>query len=226
MSYVVLGWCLLLINQIFSSKYLPGHTLFLVNLCWGGPTCYEGCNFVAAIQTPLKWIDVQRCSINFMLRLKANEKEEVNKNRIWHKNGRNMTVKKQFWTVFALIAKCINWTWTTKILNRAGKSKTTGIPTSSGCKSPKDNWWTMWTIGPLLPGQATGAQNPNCPPLTYSPPKKSSTNPKKLAKVVHKHHFTPATASKSLPTRFIALAHAMPCWPKWVTIQYWCKMMQ
>ena len=85
MSSVVLGWCLLLINQIFSSKYLPGHTLFLVNLCRGGPTCYEGCNFVAAIQTPLKWIDVQRCSINFMLRFKANEKEEVNKNRIWHK---------------------------------------------------------------------------------------------------------------------------------------------
>ena len=84
MSSVALGWCLLLINQIFSSKYLPGHTLFLVNLCWGGPTCYEGCNFVAAIQTPLKWIDVQRCSINFMLRFKANEKEEVNKNRIWH----------------------------------------------------------------------------------------------------------------------------------------------
>ena len=111
------------------------------------------------------------------------------------------------------------WTWTTKILNRAGKSKTTGIPTSSGCKSPKDNWQTMWTIGPLLPGQATGAQNPNCPPLTYSTPKKSSTDPPKLAKVEHKHHFTPATASKSLPTGFIAVAHAMPCCPKWITIQ-------
>ena len=71
------------------------------------------------------------------------------------------------------------WTWTTKILNRAGKSKTTGIPTSSGCKSPKDNWWTMWTIGPVLPGQATGAQNPNCPPLTNSPTQEKLHRPQK-----------------------------------------------
>ena len=95
----------------------------------------------------------------------------MNKNRIWHKKMVVIWQSKSNSGQYLHLLQSV-WTWTTKILNRAGKSKTTGIPTSSGCKSPKDNWWTMWTIGPVLPGQATGAQNPNCPPLTYFPPKK------------------------------------------------------
>ena len=152
-----------------------------------------------------------------MLRLKANEKEEVNKNRIWHSQRAILDSICTYCKVYEHEPL--------KYSIGQEKVKPQGSHRPVAVSHPKTIGGQCGQLGHFCLDKQPVPKIPTAPRSLIFP-QKSSVDPKNLAKVVHKHHFTLATASKSLPTRFIALAHAMSCWPKWVTIQYWCKMMQ